>query len=646
MLPRTAFIFAALLALPLQEAFGAVTALHIVERSQVLGGMSFGSAGPYERIVAKANFAVDPLAGPNRPITDIALAPRDRGGKVEFTANVYILRPRDPAKGNGTALVQISNRGGKTLLADFDFAKPSRDARTAAEFGDNFLLNQGFTLVWVGWEFDVPDKPGLLRVQVPIATNRGKTITGMVVSEWTGRKRTSTISLANAAYQAYPAADENDPADELFVRNAYWSLHLEKIPRKQWTFADPTHVTLASGFEPGKIYNVVYRAKDPVVAGLGFAAVRDFASYLKYGSARMRPDWGIRRAIAFGISQSGRFLREFLYDGFNEDEAHRQVFDGVWSHVAGAGRGSFNVRFAQPSRDVRAFLNTFSPADIPPFTDRELLAREIQSHTVPKLFLTNGSSEYWTRCASLIHTTSDGKADVDPMPATRIYMFAGGQHWMGSVPPQKIAARNFDNINDYRCAMRALLLDMQEWIKAGKEPPPSRFPRIDRGQLAPLAKVSFPAIPGIRPPQHKREAYRLGLSAALPKLGPAYATLVPQNDSDGNQLGGIDMPEIQVPLGTSTGWNLPLPHMTGDQFALAGSYIPFLLRKAGQEFTDDPRRSIAERYPSEDAYLSRIVQAAEQLVRQRLLLRQDVPRLRRRAAREWSFATGIPSAGR
>lgn len=646
MLLRTAFIFAALLALPLHGAFGAVTALHVVERSQVLGGMSFGAAGPYERIVAKADFAVDPLAAPNRTITDIGLAPRDREGKVEFTANVYILRPRDPAKGNGTALVQISNRGGKTMLADFDFAKPSRDPRTAVEFGDGFLLNQGFTLVWVGWEFDVPDRPGLLRVQVPVATNHGKTITGMAVSEWIGRKRTSTISLANAAYQAYPAANESDPADEMLVRNSFWDLDCEKIPREEWKFADPTHVTLASGFEPGKIYDVVYRAKNPVVAGLGFAAVRDFASYLKYGSNLARPDWDIRRAITFGISQSGRFLREFLYDGFNEDEARRRVFDGVWSHVAGAGRGSFNVRFAQPSRDVRAFLNTFSPADIPPFTDRGLLAREIQSHTVPKLFLTNGSSEYWTRCASLIHTTPDGKADVDPMPTTRIYMFAGGQHWMGSVPPQKIVARNFDNINDYRCAMRALLLDMQEWIEDGNEPPPSRFPRIDQGQLVPLAKLSFPAIPRIRPPHDKREAYRLDFSAAPPKFGPAYTTLVPQNDENGNQLGGIDMPEIQVPLGTSTGWNLPLPHTTGDQFALAGSYIPFLPARAEREFNQDPRRSIAERYPNETIYLNRIVRAAEQLAGQRFLLQRDIPRLRRRAEREWSFATEVSTAGR
>ncbi|MGH7939731.1 MAG: alpha/beta hydrolase domain-containing protein, partial [Limisphaerales bacterium] len=335
---------------------------------------------------------------------------------------------------------------------------------------------------------------------------------------------------------------------------------------------------------------------------------------------KSRRQWGIQRAIGFGISQSARFLRAFLYDGFNQDEQRRRVFDGVWAHVAGAGRGSFNVRFAQPSRDVRAFLDIFSPADIPPFTDRKLLAREIRTNTIPKLFLSNGSSEYWTRCASLIHTTPDGKADLDPMPTTRIYIFAGAQHWMGSLPPPKIAARNLGNINDYRCAFRALLIDMQEWIKDGKAPPPSHIPKLAKGQLVPIAKLAFPRIPGIQPPKHQREAYRLNFSTVPPKLGPAYPTFVLQVNADGNNLGAIDMPEIQVPLGTSTGWNLPLAGATGDLFALAGSYIPFPKTKTEREADHDPRRSIAERYPNESAYLNEIVDAAEHLVQHRLLL--------------------------
>jgi hypothetical protein len=624
-----------LLAFPMHTAWAGVTGLKILQQSEVLEGRSFGSAGPYERIVAKADFAIDPRAEPNRIIADANLAPRDQSGKVEFSADVYIIRPRDPAKGNGTALVQISNRGGKGLLSTFDFAKPSLDPRTPDQFGDRFLLEQGFTLVWVGWEFDVPDKPNLLRVNIPIATDHGKTITGMVISEWTGRKRVATIALADPNYKAYAAADENDPADELLVRNSYWGA-LEKIPRKEWGFADATHVTLASGFEPDKLYDVVYSAKDPVVAGLGLAAVRDLVSYLKYGGPQAPL---VKRAIGFGISQSGRFLREFLYDGFNEDEEHRRVFDGVWAHVAGAGRGSFNVRFAQPSRDVRAFLDVFSPADIPPFADRALLAREAQSGTIPKLFLSNGSSEYWIRCASLIHTTPDGEADVDPMPSTRIYFFAGAQHSMGTMPPRKIAARNLGSINDYRCALRALLIDMQAWIKDGEPPPPSRMPKLSKAQLVPLSKLDFPAIPGVQAPKHKREAYRLDFSAVPPKLGPAFPTFVPQVNSDGNELGGIDMPEIQMPLGTSTGWNLPAPLAAGDQFALSGSWIPFAKTKAERESSHDSRRSITERYRNKTAYLGEIGAAAEHLVQERLLLPRDVLRLRERASAEWDYAT-------
>lgn len=321
---------------------------------------------------------------------------------------------------------------------EFDFAHGSLDPNSGETLGDGFLLRQGFTLVWVGWEFDVPDRPGVLRADLPVATNNVKTITRVVRSEWTGDERQDVIPLGDKGQVGYAVLDPDSPKNELFVQDSVLGART-LIPRSRWRFSDRTHASLDGGFAPGHIYEVVYETSNPPVAGLGLAGVRDLVSFLKYGGAETllnEEHASIKRAIAFGVSQSGRFLREFLYDGFNEDERGRKVFDGIWAHVAGAGRGSFNQRFAQPSCDGHVFLNLFYPVDVPPFDDEQLLATARRANVVPKVFLTNGSYEYWGRCASLIHTTMDGKADDPPTANTRIYFFAGSQHTVGTIPPR------------------------------------------------------------------------------------------------------------------------------------------------------------------------------------------------------------------
>jgi hypothetical protein len=605
-------------------AFAAVTRVDVSERSNESG---------YEYISGKAHFAVDPKLAPNRIIADIDLAPRNAEGKVEFSADFYIQRPMDASKRNGTALVEIPNRGHKGLMPQFNL-------------GDDFLLDQGFTLVWVGWESDLPQAPGVLGVAVPIASNHGKPITGLVRSEWVGNQRVTTIPLGDRDELGYPVSDAQDAANKLFVRDTVEG-ERRVIPRESWTFADPTHVTMSAGFEPGKIYEVVYMAKDPVLVGLGPTAVRDVVSYLKYGGVAalagtpiedFRKD--IRRTLGFGISQSGRFLRTFLYDGFNQDEKHRRVFDGVWATIAGAGRGGFNARFAQPSRDGNPFFNILYPVDIPPFSDDGgLLAKAIRSKTVPKIFYTNGSYEYWGRAASLIHTTPDGKQDLAPSKDTRIYFFPGSQHGTGSLPPRSIEAQNPANTNDYRASMRALLVAMQAWLADGKQPPASVYPRIAKDELASVAAYAFPKIPGVAVPHNNRRAFRLDFSVEPPKLGPPFPTLVPQVNADGNETSGIKMPEIQVPLASNTGWNLRSAKIGApDQlYTQAGSWIPFPLNKAGRENRKDPRESIEERYPSKNAYLDKITSAAQQLVQEGFLLDRDIPYLRNRAAREWDY---------
>jgi hypothetical protein len=638
-MPRRAYTLSLLLA---TCGFAAVTRVEIVDRSDVLGGASFGTVGPYERITGKIYFAVDPKLAPNRSIADIDLAPRNTQGKVEFSADLYIMKPRDPLKGNGTALVEVSNRGGKGLLNMFDLAAPSLDPKTPVEFGDNFLLKRGFMLVWVGWEFDLPPAPGLLALHSPIATNNGQPIYGLVRSEWVGNERVTTIPLGDRNLPAYPVADANDPANKIFVRDTVLG-ERRPIARAKWTFADPMHVTMDAGFEPGRIYEVIYKAKDPVLAGLGSAAVRDTVSFLKFGGAETSLDDQhnyLKRAVGFGISQSGRFLRTFLYDGFNQDEENRRVFDGVWAHVAGAGRGGFNVRFAQPSRDGHPFLNVFYPVDLPPFSDDEgLLRKAKEANVVPKFFYTNGSYEYWGRAASLIHTTPDGKRDLPPASNTRIYFFAGSQHTAGSIPPQKLETQNLGSTNDYRTAMRALLAALESWVKDGKEPPASAYPQIAKDQLVPRGAFAFPRIMNVELPQHKREPYQLDFSVEPPKVGEHFVTLIPQVNLDGNETSGIQMPEIQVPLASYTGWNLRSPRIGApDQlYSMVGSWIPFPVNKTERENRRDPRLSIEERYSSKREYLEKITAAAQKLVHAGFLLDDDVAKLRDRAASEWDY---------
>lgn len=620
----------------------AVTRVELVERTDVLGGESQGSAGAYERIVAKAHFAVDPNLPQNRIIADVALAPRNAEGLVEFSADLFILKPRDPALGNGTSLVEISNRGGKGLLSTFDFATGgARDPKAPTDFGDRFLLKQGFTLVWIGWEFDVAPAPEALRLYAPIATDQGKPIYGMVLSEWTGDQPVKTISLGDRTQVAYPVANPDAAGTQLTVRDRVRG-ERKTIPRSQWKFSDATHVTMDSGFEPGRVYEVIYQAKDPVVVGLGPAAIRDFVSFLKYGGEEtLLGDQRnyTKRVLGFGVSQSGRFLREFLYDGFNQDEKSRRVFDGVWAHVAGAGRGSFNFRFAQPSRDGHPFLNMLYPTDVPPFTEQELIARAAKDQVVPKMFFTNGSYEYWGRAASLIHTTPDGKKDAPPDQNARVYFFAGSQHGPGSIPARKVEAGNLADTNDYRYSQRALLLDMQAWLKDGAEPPASQFPRIDKDQLVSLGALAFPKMEGVRVPHIKREAYRLDFGAMPPKIGEAFPTLLPQVNLDGNETTGIRMPEVSVPLATYTGWNLRNRAIGAPEelFSMVGSYIPFSRTRVERENRKDPRQSIEERYPSKRVYLEKITEAAQDLVKDGFLLASDVPKIRDRAAAEWDY---------
>ncbi|RPI53578.1 MAG: hypothetical protein EHM55_13420 [Acidobacteria bacterium] len=644
--------------------------IEVRSRADLIEGKPFGAAGPYEKLAGRIYFEVDPANPANTIITDIDKAPRNARGRVEFSSDFFLIKPKEIERGNGTVLYEVSNRGGKGMLGFYNHATGSLNPGSDAEMGDGFLMKQGFTLLWVGWQFDPPQREGLVRVYPPIATDNGKPIVGVVRSEVIVARVAFDATLADRDHLAYPVADPDDPTNTLSVRDTIEGPR-RFIPRSEWRFArlsdgkpvpDRTRVYLAGGFQPSKIYEVVYKSQNPPVVGVGPAAVRDVISHLKYASADSLaiPAGSIQRAIAFGISQSGRFLRTYLYYGFNEDERHRKVFDGVMAHVAGAGRGSFNLRFAQPSRDGHPFLNKFYPTDIFPFTDiaqtdpqtgeKDGLLLRVKPELTPRIFYTNSSYEYWGRAASLIHTALDGQADAPLAENTRIYMFAGGQHGPAGFPPSRSIGQQLNNPNDYRWSMRALLLAMDRWIKDGVAPPPSRYPRIDDKTLVPLEALRFPSLAGVGKPSEVHKAYRVfyGLDFAKkgiisvdpPEVNGSYPILVPQVDADGNELAGVKMPEVAVPLATYTGWNL-FNSASGPSNLLSsmqGSYIPLPRTRADRDKTNDPRPSMEERYPSREHYLAQVTAAAKELVQQGYLLDEDVNTLVERAGRHWNRA--------
>ena len=645
----------------------ALVRIELSERSDVLGGKSFGSAGPYERLIGKAYFAVDPKNSANRIISDIDNAPRNENGLVEFSADLYVLKPRDLSHGNHSVLFEVSNRGGKGMLGMYDRASGSSDPRAPEQFGDNFLLDRGFTLVWLGWQFDVPQREGLMRLYAPVARDGDKHITGLVRSELVLDRRQTSYSLADRDHIPYPALNPDDPKLTLTVRD--WREGPRRtVSRADWHIEDRTRLVMPAGFEPGKIYEVVYTAQDPVLVGLGPTAVRDLIAFLKYGGAETvlaDSKENIQRVYGFGISQSGRFLRTFLHDGFNRDEQDRRVFDGVLCHVSGAALGSFNFRFAQPSRDAHPFYNTFYPTDIFPFTDVEqtdpeagltdgILTRAMKDHVVPKIFYTDTSYEYWGRSASLIHMNIDGRKDAPLPDNTRMYFLTGGQHGPAPFPPPKNHAQNLTNPNDYRWAMRALLVAMDRWVRDGAEPPASLYPRIAQDTLVPLGAVQFPKIPGVSLPVHIQKAYRVDygpefrtqriVSVEPPKVGQAFPILLPQVDRDGNETSGLRMPEVQVPLATYTGWNLRSPYIGApeEMFSMQGSFIPFFRTKAERELWRDPRLSLEERYSGRAQYLEKIEAAARGLAGHGYLLEADVSDIVEHSATEWDYLNGPP----
>ncbi len=648
-----------------------VVRVEVKSRQDVLGGKIFGPAGVYERITGHIYFAL-PVANPyNRRIVDLDNAVNLRNGEVEFSADFIAVRPKDERKGNGSLLLEVPNRGNSRILSLVD----GGDWDLAHDVGDGWLLRRGFTIVSLGWQWDATG-PDALKFFAPVAKDHGKTITGLLRGDLMPSRVMPEIPLGHLITGRmggieYPVYAPDDPRDVLTVRDSR-DAERTLIPRSQWLFAHMVDgkltksdrwIHLNGGFQPGKIYEYVYVAANPVVAGGSFAAIRDFAAYAKHDPNAITP---AERVYGQGISQNGRFLRDFLYEGFNADEEGRMALDGVLAHVAGAGRGSFNYRFAQPSRDAEPTSSVFFPTDIFPFTDEPerdpvtgetggLLDEAVAEGVAPKIFFSNTSHEYWGRVAALIHVTADGWRDAPISDNVRIYHFTGLQHSSGPFPPARgtgdLLGQQPQSPLPVKYFWRAMIANMDAWVRSGKLPPPSSYPKIADGTLAPLREWAFPAIPGVHKPHEASAAYRLDfgpnwrngiLSIQPPKVGQAFPVLVPQVNADGNDRDGVRLPEITVPLATYTGWNLRDPSIGApdQRVSFEGSYLPFPRTAAKRRRTGDPRDSIAERYASRADYMVRFNKAVDELVRERWILPEDRPALVDRGEQEWAVATG------
>lgn len=647
-----------------------VVRVEIASRQDVLNGNSFGDVGPYERITGRVYFSVSVSNPHNARIVDLKNAVNLDHGEVDFSADFMAIRPKDPHKSNGSMVLENPNRGHGRIIALVD----GGDWDLSKDAGDAWLLRNGFTVVSLGWQWDAAAADAL-RLYAPIAKENGKTITGLLRGDLMLSKDMPEIPLGhlimgNIGGKEYPVASPDDPRNVLTVRDSR-DAPRTILPRSEWQFAHTVDgklvpsdhdIHLNGGFHPGKIYEYVYVVKDPVVAGLGFAAVRDFAAYAKHAKDALTP---VQRVYAEGISQNGRFLRNFLYDGFNADEDGHIALDGILAHVAGAGRGDFNYRFAQPSRDAQPTSSVFFPTDIFPFTDElekdpvtgesgGLLDRAIADKVVPKIFFSNTSYEYWGRACALIHTTADGKHDMPISDNVRIYHFTGEQHFPGPWPPAKgagdLAGQEPESFLPIRYFWRSMIANMDAWVRNNTLPPPSSYPTIADGTLVPLSAYSFPKIPGVNLPHEANAGQRLDfgphwrdgiLSIEPPKVGEPFPVLVPQVDADGNERDGVRLPEITVPLATYASWNLRDPAIGApdQRVSFEASYIAFPKTADDRQKYGDPRKSIAERYAGHDDYMARYSKALDDLIQQRWILPEDHDSVLHRGEQEWREAT-------
>ncbi len=669
-----ALAVAALAAAQLAEA--RITKVEITAREVAFGGYSWPGVGQYEKVVGIAYGEVDPHDRQNRVIVDIELAPRNSRNNVEYAFNFYILKPVDLKKGAHKVMYEPPNRGGKTWTGLARVSGGGNDPAAIVDpavLANAFFMPRGYTLSWSGWENNLGPLDGLVgTAQFPVARYRPTSAnpTGTI----TGPSYEYIVTGGSSSPLAYPAATLDKTQAKLTHR-----VHLDDVPQvipdSGWNYnADDTAISLASGnFVANDIYEFSYIAKDPTVNGLGFAAVRDWNAWLRYAR---RDDYGnpnpmagdIKRIYTEVVSQPGRLLNDFRHLGFNEAENGRKVFDGHVQWIAAGNGLNMNYRFSQTGRTERNRQNHLYIEGRFPFAavkSFDPITRDVDSryarcektHTCPLAMEIYSSNEYWVKAASLLHTDPTGRHDLPDSPFTRNYLMSSMQHGTGSAT-NRGACQQFQNPLSSNATQRALWIALDEWSTEKRKPPRSRVPKLKDGTLVPplpQAATGFPSIPGVTYTGLKTTRYHFdyGLhfydtgiatinppvitpipGATLPSSpvttyqdnpanGPIYPSYIPKTDSDGNELAGVRLPDLRVPLATYTGWALRSGAWANDGCEAAGQFIPFPRTKMDRETTGDPRLSVEERYPSFAEYHKKVRGALNDLVEERLLLCED-----------------------
>ena len=610
-----------------------ITAIEMRDRENFVGGAEFGATGAYTRLNGTAFGELDPAHPGNRGIALLDKAPRNARGRVEYRSDFVILRPTDPVRGNGRILYEVNNRGRIMLFANMCAGAVGNTPKTAAELGNGFPLRLGYSLVWSGWDPGAPKATGL-SLEVPEASNGEKPIVRRIREEFVSGTRLGALP-------AFRLSHEAATWDATMTMRRSQTAPREKMP---FEFVDNRSVRLLPDGalpEPGSIYELHYDATKPRVLGIGFAATRDLISHLRrHGDELMGR--AVTHTLAFGISQAGRYLRDHIAQGFNADESGARVFDGVFTHVAGIGRVFHNTPFAQPFRtrtwhedhDFPEVEFPFSAATLvdPISGTSDALLRGEESD--PKLIETNTSTEYWQKGASLLHTDPLGTQDVALPAKVRGYLLAGTQHGgKANMPRDKGPCVNPRNWHDPMPAIRALLVALDEWVVTDRAPPDSRLPHIADGTLVPAEEVVLPPVPGLTRPRAANDVAPLPDWTQPQAPARAWRALVPQVDLDGNERAGIRLPDIAVPRGTFTGWNLyAAPYASGELADRDGTFLAFAETPAARQAAGDPRPSLQERYADAAAYGAAVRDCVAALQRDRLLLAEDAEQYARAAA--------------
>ena len=620
-----------------------ITRLVITKRQVAFGGASFGSAGAYEILAGTAYGELDPRSPDNAGIVNVNHAALNSNGRVEYSMDFMILKPVDAKKGNGRLIYDFVNRGRNTILR----LDESGDSFNARDAGNAFLMSRGYTVAWSAWQADAPSAPGFLRAYVPIVVERGALVVGMSRDEFTdvpaGPVFTQTLS--------YPVLLDSK-GTTLTVRDREADPR-KPLPSSSWHFIDERHVEIAAapGFDRGAIYDLIYPATNETVADVGLAASRDFVSFLRYAdqdstgqpNPARDPGTPFKAALAFGISQTGRAINDFLYQGFNADTNGRIVFDGAMPLLSSTRRTFTNFDFAQPGRFARQHEDHEYPGDQFPFsysTSKDpltgktdgILMRCEKARNCPRIVHLDSDTEFWQNRDSLLVTDTTGRPLALP-DNVRAYMLSGQEHNPAPNWTTRGNCQQLQNALNYAPYARGLLVALDRWVTEGVAPPPTTFPNLKNHTLLPLAKVqaSYPAIPGapFSPLYNKLQV--LDARTMPPESsGPAYPLFFPSVDTDGNPQGGIILPEIAVPIATYSGRNVRAEGFSaGELCGLSGSYIPFAATKQERMASGDPRPSLEERYKSTQDYADKRKHAVDALVQQGFVLREDADALAR-----------------